>query len=400
MSLDMSGTDSVNFRSQVRLVRRMAHELGFALVGVTPAEKSDNGSYIRRWLDDGKHGEMSYLSENLEKRLDPTKYLPGAKTVISVADRYPVDREEQPATDREPVGRIARYAWGDDYHKVIKKRLHRMADALRIHWPNEQYRSAVDTAPILERDHAQRCGLGWIGKHTLLIHPDLGSWLLLGQIITTLVIEADELQPPMTDHCGTCTRCIDACPTDCIRPYQLDASRCISYLTIEHRESIEPTLQPLMGDWVAGCDVCQQVCPFNANAESRELSAADNAVPPPFPPLAKGGIGGAPKREKAKDNILIHPQYEPRPPAPAIGLLELLGWNSDVRRQAFTGSALKRIKLDQLKRNALIAAGNFLAKHEHRKLKDRIEALANNETESSLVHETAKQVLRRLPSQS
>jgi epoxyqueuosine reductase len=285
------------------------------------------------------------------------------------------DDTDRPPPAASPLGRIARYAWGDDYHELIKKRLYAMADTMRRHWPDHQFRAAVDTAPLLEREHAQRAGLGWIGKHTLLIHQDLGSWMLLGQIVTTLPVEPDPHHPPVTDHCGTCTRCIDACPTDCIRPYQLDASRCISYLTIEHRGLIEPALQPMMGDWVAGCDVCQQVCPFNDRA---------------------AGLG--PGQAARSDDVLteaIHPKYQPRPPAPAMNLLEILGWDAEARQKTFTKSALKRIKLDQFKRNALIAAGNYLADHEDQQLRRRVEELAD-EDESPLLRQTAQQVLDRL----
>ena len=269
-------------------------------------------------------------------------------------------------THTEPTGKIARYAWGDDYHRVMKKRLFQLADALKVAWPDHAYRVAVDTAPILEREHALRAGLGWIGKHTLLIHPTLGSWLLLGQIVTTL-----ELQPnssPQTDHCGTCTRCIDACPTGCITPFELDASRCISYLTIEHRGPIEPALHGDMQSWVAGCDVCQEVCPFN-----RPVSSRESEPPPP-----------------------IHPRYALRPPGPEISLIELLGWDTDARRVALQASALKRIKLDMFKRNALIAAGNYLMKRQHPQLQHRVEQIAIDSEEPPLVRHTARQVLQRL----
>ena len=360
------------------IVRRVAGELGFALVGIAPAEPTAHEGYIRQWLRGNKHGEMAYLQRNLDKRLDPTRFLPGAKAVICVADRHP-SKDASPRPQRpgdQPLGRIARYAWADDYHKLIKKRLHRLADSLRQRWPDEQYLSTVDTAPILERDHANRAGLGWIGKHTLLIHPRLGSWLLLGQIITTLELQSIEEGGPTPDHCGTCTRCIDACPTDCIRPYQLDASRCISYLTIEHRGPIADPLQAPMGSWIAGCDICQEVCPFN---EGLEHSGSD-----------------ARKPQKADTPPPIHSRYRPRPPAPAIPLLELLAWDGPARRDAFVGSALKRIKLDQLKRNALIAAGNYLSTHEHDELRKHITHLADDPTEGELVRQTARQVVRRL----
>ena len=170
---------------------------------------------------------------------------------------------------------------------MIKKRLFRLADLLRERWPDHHYKVAVDTAPILEREHAMRAGLGWVGKHTLIIHPRLGSWLLLGQIVTTLDIQPDE---PAIDHCGTCTRCIDACPTNCIEPYQLDAQRCISYLTIEHRSLIDHEFHSAMGDWIAGCDVCQEVCHTTKTSNSinrpprRRRSIRDTPPARPDPP--------------------------------------------------------------------------------------------------------------------
>ncbi|MCC6681558.1 MAG: tRNA epoxyqueuosine(34) reductase QueG [Phycisphaeraceae bacterium] len=354
-------------------------QLGFDLIGVCRAQRSERETFIRQWLADGKHGSMDYLARNLETRLDPAMLLPGAKTIIVAADRYESAASHEPQVTR---GRVARYAWGDDYHKTIRKRLHKLADALASEHPGHQFRTTVDTAPILEREHAVRAGLGWIGKHTLTIHPhprngprNGGSYLLLGTIVTTL--EMTPRDQPMPDHCGACTRCIDACPTRCIAPegYSLDASRCISYLTIEHRGPIAPDLQPMMGDWIAGCDVCQEVCPFNQKADPRN-----------------GGGQRAENRGKSFD------------------LLAVLGWSENDRRAAFQRSALKRIKLDMMKRNALIAAGNLLKKlatpssersegpapATWNHLKQRITQIADDETECELVRLTAKQVLARL----
>ena len=376
----------------------LARGLGFTLLGIAPAEPTPYRQYVRKWLEAGRHGQMQYLADRIELRLDPRRFVPGARCVIAVADRYaPVaDREPVPAhgasipsggpttntaagsTRPAATGKIARYAWGDDYHQIIKKRLHRLADLMRQRWPQDTYRPCVDTAPTFEREHARGAGLGWIGKHTLLIHPSLGSWLLLGQIVTTLAIEvARGPTVPIEDHCGQCTHCIDACPTQCIDPagYKLDAQRCISYLTIEHRGPIDPDLHRPMGDWIAGCDVCQQVCPFNDRA---------------------AGLG--PGQAARSDDVLteaIHPKYQPRPPAPAMNLLEILGWDAEARQKTFTKSALKRIKLDQFKRNALIAAGNYLADHEDQQLRRRVEELAD-EDESPLLRQTAQQVLDRL----
>ncbi len=361
----------------------LAKPLGFALVGVAPADPSAHAEHVRSWLAADRHGEMRYLAEHVEQRLDPRALLPGAKSILCVADIHPQTMPEEAVGGVEalggPLGRIARYTWGDDYHKVIKKRLFQLADALRARFPDEAFKAAVDTAPILEREHAARAGLGWVGKHTLLIHPGLGSYFLLGEIVTTLDIETSEaaeyrgdLVPP-TDHCGACTRCIDACPTHCITPYEIDAARCISYLTLEHRSAIAPDLHEGMGDWIAGCDVCQEVCPHNR----------------PRPRPRKGGdLPGS----------AFLSEYTPRPPAPGIDLLSLLGWTEEDRRRAFKRSALKRIKLDMLLRNALIAAGNALERGNHPALRAEVERLAKDPAAQAMVRDTAQEVLRRLHS--
>ena len=341
------------------LIRQRALDLGFALAGVAPASRSRWEDYIRRWLDAGKHGEMAYLARNVDVRLDPGKLLDGAKSVICVADAYPVGKSEAAGSAK---GRVARYAWGNDYHRTIRDRLFRLADGLRQDWPAHTFRSAVDTAPILEREHAANAGLGWIGRNTLLINRHLGSWLLLGQIVTTLEITPPAESAPQADHCGKCNRCVEACPTGCIssQGYELDASRCISYLTIEHRGEIDPKLHSPIGDWVAGCDVCQEVCPFN-------------------------------KRVNEDGTITYQPGYAVRPPGPSISLMELLDWNTDTRQDGLKRSALKRIKLDMFKRNALIAAGNYLARTTDKQLRRRVEQIAADPAEPDLIRLTARQ---------
>ena len=436
-------TDLPTPRDRTQLVAQLARDAGFALVGAASADPTAHGDFVEQWLSAGQHGEMAYLANHVEQRCDPRVLLPGARSVVCVADRYHVqwpgksgggdpglgkdpacgDESDVGGTGREsgngPRGRVARYAWGDDYHKVMKKRLFDMCDALRERWPDDRFKACVDTAPILEREHAARAGLGWVGKHTLLIHPQLGSWLLLGEIVTTLELETAEQTAqrqsdafpgahagaipgtipgtipgafPGADHCGTCTRCIDACPTDCITPYQLDASRCISYLTIEHRGRIDPSLHEAMGDWVAGCDVCQEVCPHQPASENTGRKPGATSKPP----RANDSLGDKDKKGSGAFFSDLHPRYTPRPPAPSIPLLDLLGWDADARQAAFTGSALKRIKLDMLKRNALIAAGNALRERDDADLRARVEALAVDEDESALVRQTAGDVLAAL----
>jgi epoxyqueuosine reductase len=303
-------------------VKARALDLGFDLVGIAPADPSRYSAYLRDWLDQGRAGEMSYLSKRFEERVRPGAYLPEARSVICVAMNYYVELEPPSQADRATHGRIARYALGDDYHELIKSRLHQLADTIRALGPEVSTRACVDTAPVLEKDLATRAGIGWLGKNSCLINPHIGSWLLLGEILTTLDLPADS---PATDHCGTCTRCIDACPTGAITaPYQLDASRCISYLTIEHRSPIDPELEPKIGDWLYGCDVCQDVCPHNSKAA----------------PTA-------------------HSQFRPRFPTGGVNVHEVLEWDDEQYRARLRGSAMKRIKLPVLKRNAAIVAKNL-----------------------------------------
>ena len=239
---------------------------------------------------------------------------------------YHVPLEEPPAEAKPWHGRVARYALGDDYHEVIKARLYALADWIRDVAPEARTRAAVDTAPVLERELAARAGIGWVGKHTGVLNARVGSWLLLGEVFTTLPLPADE---PATDHCGTCTRCIDACPTGAITaPYQLDARRCISYLTIEHRDAIPPEYHAAVGDWLYGCDVCQDVCPHNRDAPAAE-----------------------------------DPALQPRFPTGSLDVREVLAWTDEEYRARLKGSAMKRVKLPLLKRNAQIVLQNVIQTH-------------------------------------
>lgn len=306
------------------IVRFATTELGFALAGVCDARPTVHRDQLDAWLAAGKHDEMAWLADNVDARADPRVFLPACRSLIMVADQYHT-RNDPPDAPAPDVGRVARYARGDDYHRVIKKRLHELCDQLRARFPEETFRAFVDTAPVLEREHAARAGLGWVGKHTLLIHPERGSWLVLGGIATTLAIDPPTGQAPTTDHCGTCARCIEACPTGAITPYSVDASRCISYLTIEHRSAIDPEFTAALGDWLFGCDICQEVCPHNSPRDEN---------------------GGAEIGER-------YAAYEPR--RTGFDLLEVLGWSEDDRRAALARSAMKRAKLEMWKRNARAA---------------------------------------------
>ncbi len=338
--------------------------LGFALAGVAPAEPTRYEAEFREWLAAGRNGEMRYLSEHVPERLDPGRMLPGARSIICVADRYHDGSPDVAAAGGPPRGRVARYARGDDYHLVMKNRLHRLADELSSQHPHETFRTCVDTAPVLERELAQRAGLGSVGKHTLLIEPGVGSYLLLGEVITTLAMEPSN--SCMDDPCGTCTRCIDACPTGAITPWSVDATRCISYLTIEHRTAVGEQYHEAIGDWIFGCDICQEVCPHNQ-----------------------------PTRRSRTEPV--HPAYAPR--RDGFDLLEILGWDEQARRAAFLRSAMKRAKLSMMKRNAILAAGNVLSHGKAPHLRTRIEAIARDGAEDELVRSTASQVLHRLEGQ-
>jgi epoxyqueuosine reductase len=340
-------------------------ELGFAAAGITDVAPTEHKDELLAWLRAGKHGSMSYLADHLDIRLDPTKLLPGARSVIMVADLYATrsDNEDPPLPTGH--GRIARYARGRDYHVVVKKRLHRLADQLRERFTEAQFRAFVDTAPILEREYAARAGLGWIGRHTLVIHPRLGSYMLLGGVLTTLDLAPPPEQETVADYCGTCTRCIEACPTQAISDRSIDASRCISYLTIERRGPINPQFHAAIGDWLYGCDICQEVCPHNSRR------AVD------FGP--------------AKSVPDVHADYTPQ--NDSFGLLEVLGWTEADRAREFQGRALKRATLAMMKRNALIALGN---QRLDEAALDRVREIASDTGEPDLVRDTAREVLARV----
>ena len=241
-------------------IKQEAIRLGFEACGISKAEQLDEEARkLEAWLLAGKHGTMGWMERNFEKRIDPTKLVEGAKSVISVLHNYYVPTTHP---DSPNMGKISRYAWGDDYHDVLKEKLFLLFNWIQDHIGSVQGRAFVDSAPVLDKAWAQRSGLGWIGKHSNLINRSMGSFFFIGELIIDLELATDS---STTDHCGTCTRCIDACPTDAIyQPYAVDANRCISYLTIEHREDDIPIhLQARLENWIFGCDICQDVCPWN-----------------------------------------------------------------------------------------------------------------------------------------
>ncbi len=296
-------------------VKSRAIELGFDRVAVGPADPPEHAARFEAWLDAGYAGTMAYLARTRAERTDPARLLSGARSVVAVALSYKPEREP-----REWAA-VARYARGRDYHDVMRPRLDDLAAFIdRSGAVGTRSRAAVDTSAVLERDLAARAGLGWLGKNTNVLTPDLGSYFFIGVVLTTAGLAADAGEP---DRCGTCRACLDACPTRAFpAPYVLDARRCLSYLTIEHRGAIAPELAGDVRDWIFGCDVCQEVCPWNrkaATAREPTFTAAG-----PWPPLA-----------------------------------EILEMDEAAFRQRFRGSPVRRARRAGLVRNAALAAGNL-----------------------------------------
>jgi epoxyqueuosine reductase len=295
-----------------------ARELGFDSCRVAPCAPPPHAAEFRNWLQEGAAGEMSYMGRGEEKRCNPQKVLPGARSVIVVALNYfqgdTIGRSQTLTT-----GKIARYAWGDDYHNLIATKLDKIDNFLRQFGGRQK--CYVDTGPILERDYAAQAGIGWHGKSTMLIDPRLGTWFFLGEILTTLELPADS---PQRDRCGTCERCITACPTGAITaPHRLDARRCISYLTIELKGSIPLELRSLIGDRIFGCDDCLNACPWNRFAQA--------------------------SRETA---------FSARRSTTGMELREYLKLNDAEFRSLFRNSPIKRVKRRGFLRNVCIALGN------------------------------------------
>jgi epoxyqueuosine reductase len=240
-------------------VKAKARDLGFSLVGIAAVEPlADEGVRLQEWLRRGYQASMAWMERRTEKRCDPREILAGAKSLVCVAMNY-YTPYAQP--NDEEHGKISRYAWGEDYHRVLGQRLEELQTWMKSEFPGTHATWYVDTGPVLEKAWAERAGIGWRGKHSNVISRTLGSWIFLGEIITTLSLEPD---PPETDHCGTCRLCIDACPTDAIvEPYVVDSGKCLSYLTIEHRTEISGKISGQFDGWIYGCDVCQDVCPWN-----------------------------------------------------------------------------------------------------------------------------------------
>jgi epoxyqueuosine reductase len=300
-------------------IRESAISLGFSKVGFARAAPlPEEGAHLTEWLDRGFQASMSWMERNQEKRLDVNKVLPGAKSVVCVALNYYVDI---PHTDENGKGNISRYAWGDDYHLVMTDRLERLLDGIVASEPNIHGKFYVDTGPVMDKVWASKAGLGWQGKHTNLITKELGSWVFLGEIILDVELEYDN---PVEDACGTCNACIEACPTQAIvEPYVLDSNRCISYLTIEHRGKIPREFGDKFGGWIYGCDICQDVCPWN-------------------------------KFQKATAEAAFQPREWNREPR----LQEIEELTKDEFNRRFRKSPVKRTKREGLIRNAKVVSSN------------------------------------------
>jgi epoxyqueuosine reductase len=311
-----------------------AEQLGFDLVGIEPADRPASAGHYREWLAAGYHGQMAYLArpEAVARRDDPANILPGIRTVVTVAANYHT-RPLPAALVADPArGVVASYAWGDDYHDVLTPRLQQLAELAGAATGRPvAYRAYVDTGPVLERDLAARAGLGFVGKNTNLIHPGFGSWLFLGELLLAAgIVGADAACnrpfPAARATCGRCTRCLQACPTAAFAgPYVLDARRCISYLTIELKGPIPRDLRPLLGNRIFGCDICQEVCPWNRRFAQ---------------PTAE-------------------PAFQPRPDGIAPRLLDLLSLDDEAFRPRFRGSPVKRARRRGLLRNVAVALGNW-----------------------------------------
>jgi epoxyqueuosine reductase len=368
MGHDEGMTDRIAPQERTRWVVHHARAVGFNLCGVAPVDGLAELSHLPEWLASGYGAEMKYLHD--ARRADPRLVLEGARSLIVVALNYnaahPRTFDAPHAPDESPRGWISRYAWGDDYHDVLRDKLNFLVEAMRVQFAEPfDARAYVDTGPIVERVAAKYAGLGWLAKNTCLINQQLGSWLFLGVIITTLDL-APSLAPgeaPSRDLCGKCTRCLDACPTNAFpQPYVLDSRRCISYLTIELRGAIPEDLRASLGSATIGCDICQDVCPWNRKAPVTAMSA--------FQPRQFERVTAAAESDRPSASFLA-PELE-----------QLAALSQEEFSAAFCKSAAKRAKWRGLVRNACVALGNA--------------TLANN----SPTHERVLQLLEKLGSSS
>jgi epoxyqueuosine reductase len=307
----------------LRRIREWGSELGFQSLGFTGIDLSQHETYLERWLSAGYHGEMGWMAEHGKKRSRPADLVPDTCTVISARmDYLPQGANPEAVLEQSEKAYISRYALGRDYHKLIRSRLAKLAKRIALELGGGHYRAFVDSAPVLERALAENAGLGWIGKNTMLLNDKAGSWFFLGEIYTDVPLPIDV--PQETQHCGSCTACLEVCPTQAfVGPWVLDARKCISYLTIEHPGAIPEALRSAMGNRIYGCDDCQLVCPWNKFAH--------------------------PTREQ---------DFEPRQHLDDITLLECFSWDEETFLSRTEGSAIRRIGYERWRRNIAIALGN------------------------------------------
>jgi len=336
-------------------IKRWGRELGFQQVGITDTEPGEHSEHLRRWLDKNLHGEMAYMADREAFRRDPTTLHENTLRVISLRmDYLPPDVETVKLLDHPRTAYLSRYALGRDYHKLIRKRIKQLSDKIIEHAGDRSQRPFVDSAPVLERAFAEKAGLGWIGKNAMLINSSMGSWFFLGELFTDLPLPIDP--PQTTKHCGSCTACLDICPTNAfIGPYELDARKCISYLTIELKGSIPEPLRGLIGNRVFGCDDCQLICPWNKFAK--------------------------PTDEK---------DFSPRHGLDNASMVDLFLWTEDEFDTKTQGSPIRRIGYERWLRNLAVGIGNG------ENSQKAITALQDRLEHSPLVDEHIQWALNRL----
>lgn len=352
----MTGSkDTIDYQRLVDALKTQAKQLGFQQLHVSSIDLAKDEQHLKRWLELDLHGEMSYMASHGDKRSHPEQLQPGTLRVITCRMDYrPEGADSESILQQSDKAYISRYALGRDYHKLMRKRLAKLAKLLEAQTGSSNYRAFVDSAPVLERAIAQQAGLGWIGKNTMLINPKAGSWFFLGEIYTDLPLPADPPQP--TEHCGSCRKCLDICPTQAFtQAWQLDARRCISYLTIELKGAIPEELRPLMGNRIYGCDDCQLVCPWNKFSTPTQQD-----------------------------------DFQPRHQLDDSQLLTLFMWSEQEFLSKTEGSAIRRIGHERWLRNIAVALGN--ASHSP----EIIQALENKKDyPSSLVQEHVRWAIKQ-----
>lgn len=302
-------------------IKARGRELGFSAVGIVPAARLEREArLLENWLRAGMHGEMAYMERNFDLRIDPEKLLPGTKSIVSVIANYFPD---SPQAERDGHGKISIYAQGQDYHTVLKAKLHELFDFICGQAGEVNGRAFVDSAPMLDKAWAERAGLGWIGKHSNLINRQTGSYFFIGNLLLDCTLDYDT--PAITNYCGTCTACIESCPTQAIvAPYQVDARKCISYLNIELRRDLTAEEETALGEWLFGCDICQQVCPWNRFAKPTEID-----------------------------------ELKPKPEVQRLTEADILDMTSAVFKRLFSDSVILRTGLKRMKRNAAAVKENL-----------------------------------------